>query len=145
MAPPLLNLVDRQAYQEWYIANYCQAPIVTHDNLTVRFFKGDFVHLCHKENNDGVRDVFQVDRAQRLPWLAVALQDALSQMYFGWQGGRVLHDRRVCEYEQNYVVVIQLLKQDQARILTAFTMEHGSILKLRANPIWAPTSAKWKV
>ncbi len=96
--PPLLQLDSKEEYQTLWETHYCQQPIFTFDEIRVRFRKEDFAHAFYESvGAKAAKDVFSTKRAERLPWIKVALQDSASERFIGWDNTkkRYGHSRRV--------------------------------------------------
>lgn len=88
-----------------------------------------------------IKDTFSRLRAERLEWIAVALQDAAADRFQGWDRDTKTYDktRRVTLVCGNYVVVIALTGATSARFLTAYVADTPSTLaKLKTSPKWTP-------
>lgn len=140
--PPMLKLADEAAYRTRFEEIYCVGAITTFDGIAVRFQKRDFDH-CFFESSQRNRskDTFSPLRAERLEWIAVALQDAAADRFMGWDRDSKTYDktRRVTVVCGNYVVVIALRGATTARFITAYVADTPSTLaKLKTSPRWAP-------
>lgn len=140
--PPLLSLADEAAYRSHFENLYCRGAVVTHDGMTVRFRKTDFDHCFFESTRrDRVKDKFSDIRAERMEWIAVALQDAAAQRFQGWDRDTRKYDknRRVTLVCGNYVVVIGISSPTSARFITAYVADTPSTLaKLKTSPKWTP-------
>ncbi len=119
---------------------YCAGPIPTFDGVMVRFDKRDFLHLFFESSRrDGDKDTFSTRRAERIDWIKAALQDPKAELFQGYDNRTksCSPDRRVCVVSGDYVVVIDLLDEKRAKIITAFVIDDAEVLKsLRASPKW---------
>lgn len=138
--PPLLALADEPAYRSHFEAVYCQAPVFTFDSIGVRFRKCDFDHCCFESNRSTrLKEIFSPVRAERLNWIGAALQDPNAALYVGWDNHRKRYDqgRRVCVVSGNYVVVISLIREKEARFVTAFLADTPrTIDRIHKSPLW---------
>lgn len=140
--PPLLRLPAEKDYRQRFEALYCQGIIETFDGIQVRFRKRDFDHCFFESSRrNRVKDTFSVLRAERLEWIAVALQDPAAQRFVGWNRDAKTHDknRRVTLVCGNYVVVIAIVRSGMARFLTAYVADTpASLERIKASPKWTP-------
>jgi hypothetical protein len=140
--PPLLKLADEAAYRACFEAIYCAGAVTTFDGITVRFQKRDFDHCFFESSQrNQIKDTFSQLRAERLEWMAVALQDSAVDRFQGWDRHSKTYDntRRVTLVCGNYVVVIALTGAKSARFITAYVADTPSTLaKLKKSPKWIP-------
>ena len=140
--PPLLTLADEAAYRARFEAIYCAGALTTFDGIAVRFQKRDFDHCFFESSRrNRVKDTFSTLRAERLEWIAVALQDAAADRFLGWDRDSKTYDktRRVTLVCGNYVVVIALTGTTSARFITAYVADTSRTLaKLKTSPKWMP-------
>jgi hypothetical protein len=140
--PPLLNLADEAAYRARFEAIYCAGAVTTFDGITVRFQKRDFDHCFFESSQrNRIKDSFSQLRAERLEWIAVALQDAAADRFQGWDRDTKTYDktRRVTLVCGDYVVVIGLTGAKSARFITAYVADTpSSLAKLKTSPKWTP-------
>jgi hypothetical protein len=140
--PPLLTLADEAAYRVRFEAIYCTGAVTTFDGIAVRFHKRDFDHCFFESSQrNRIKDSFSQLRAERLEWIAVALQDATADRFQGWDRDSKTYDktRRVTLVCGNYVVVIALTEAKSARFITAYVADTPSTLaKLKTSPRWMP-------
>jgi hypothetical protein len=138
----LLKLADEAAYKLHFEKLYCTGPVTTHDGIAVRFRKSDFAHsFFESTHRDQVKDAFSPQRAERMEWIAVALQDAAADCFVGWDTKIKAHrkDRRVTLVCGNYVVVIAILSRTEGRFITAYVADSPNTLKrIKASPKWTP-------
>lgn len=149
--PPLLKCDSSIDYRQHFENIYCRKPITTFDGIQVRFRKRDFNH-CFFETVETRDDTFSVERAERLDWIKVALEDPSSDLRLGWDKRRKKYDkrRRVAIVMINYVVVIAI-KQDNisADFITAFLanteplkgQNFSTLEKIKMGPKWKMPSA----
>jgi hypothetical protein len=63
---------------------YCQGPITTFDVIMVRFRKKHFEHCFFESSGrNGIKDTFSPPRAERIDWIKAALEDPMSELYYG--------------------------------------------------------------
>jgi hypothetical protein len=140
--PPLLKLPDEGAYRARFESIYCTGAVTTFDGITVRFQKRDFDHCFFESSQrNRIKDTFSSLRAERLDWIAVALQDATADRFQGWDRDSKTYDksRRVTLVCGDYVVVIALTSAVLARFITAYVADTPSTLaRLKTSPKWTP-------
>jgi hypothetical protein len=138
----LLSLADESAYRSHFENLYCRGAVMTHDGMTVRFRKSDFDHCFYESTRrNRVKDQFSQLRAERMEWIAVALQDAAAQRFQGWDRDTRKYDknRRVTLVCGNYVVVIGISSPTSARFITAYVADTpGTLAKIKTSPQWTP-------
>lgn len=140
--PPVLKVADEAADRARFEAIYCAGAVPTYDGITARFRKSDFDH-CFFESSQRNRfkDTFSPLRAERLEWIAVALQDSSADRFQGWDRNTKTYDktRRVTLVRGNCVVVIALTGTMSARFITAYVADTPNTLaKLKTSPKWTP-------
>jgi hypothetical protein len=140
--PPPLNLSDEAACRARFEAIYCAGAVTTFDGITVRFQKRDFDHCFFESSQrNQIKDTFSPLRAERMEWIAVALQDVTADRFQGWDRNTKTYDktRRVTLVCGNYVVVIALTGAASARFITAYVADTPSTLaKIKTSPKWIP-------
>jgi hypothetical protein len=140
--PPLLWYGTEAEYRAHFERVYCQRPIITFDEIAVRFRKGGFDHCFYESTRrNRVKDVFSIQRAERIDWIKAALQDPNAELYVGWDGKKKRYDRshRVVLVLGNYVVVIRISGSQTAQFVTAYVADSPSTLaKIKRNPMWVP-------
>jgi hypothetical protein len=143
--PPLLKLPDLATYRGHYERTLCRGGIVTHDGIRVFFRREDFDHAFFESSGRrGENDVFSLDRAERMDWIAAALTDPGALRFQGWLNKRRRYDptRRVTVVMGNFVVVIALgLRRDgalKATFVTCYRADN-SIGKIMSSPPWTLT------
>jgi len=140
--PALLKLADEAAYKAHFETVCCSGPVTTFDGIAVRFRKSDFAHCFFESTHrDQVKDAFSPQRAERMEWIAVALQDVGADRFIGWdrQTKTYRKDRRVTVVCGDYVVVIAILSATEGRFITAYVADSPNTLKrIKASPKWTP-------
>ena len=142
--PPLLMLSSENEYLKYFEENYCQQKIFTFDKIRVMFPKGAFNHafFTSSSRRENKKDIFAEERAQRMPWIKVALADATAELYCGWDNKRkcVVENRRVCIVVRDYVVIIQMRDKGKAFFISAFIADQQALNKIRLNEKWQKNS-----
>lgn len=140
--PQLLSLPTPEDYRARFESMYCNAPIITHDGISVRFSKRDFDHCFFESSKrNRIKDQFSTLRAERLEWIAVALEDSNADRFIGWDRDQKKYrkDRRVTLVCGNYIVVIALKKSRSARFITAYVADTpNSLNRIKQSPKWIP-------
>lgn len=135
--PPLVSYATPDDYRRHFDRVYCQKATVTFDGLHVRFRRDQFEHAFF-ESVQAKDDTFSKKRAERIDWIAAALQDVTAELYVGWDSAkkRVTPGRRVCIVLGDYVVVIRIGGHSKAFFITAFVADQGTLAKIRSGPRW---------
>lgn len=137
--PPLVNYSSKEEYRRHFERVYCNGPVVTFDDISVRFRKKDFDHAFFESILEE-DDTFSITRAKRIDWIKAALKDPHSERYIGWDKKQKRYDRkrRVTLVMGNYVVVIALTATGAGIFITAYVADSEKTLKLiRQGPRWA--------
>lgn len=133
--PALLMLHSSAEYRTHFENVYCRGPIVTFDNIMVRFRTRDFNH-CFFESVKDKDDTFSSIRAQRMDWIKAALEDPRAELYVGWdnKNKKEAPDSRVAIVMGDFVVVIRLTDPTstprKAEFVTCYRADSGRTLKL---------------
>ncbi len=142
--PPLLMLNSPDEYRKYFEEHYCNQAIYTFDKIRVLFPKGAFGHAFYKSSSrrEKKKDVFSDERAQRMPWIKVALTDASAELYCGWDNKRkcIVTNRRIVIVVRDYAVIIQTKSGDRAFFISAFIADQQALNKIRLNPKWQKNS-----
>lgn len=140
MPPPLLKLTDEAAYRAQFIADYCNAPVMTHDGIPVYFDRAKFDHAFF-ESVSARDDTFSTVRAERMGWIKLTLEDGTADRFQGWNKKTKSYEphRRVEVVHEEFVVVLQIgRKKDgqlKARYVTSYLADN-SIGLIRQSPAW---------
>lgn len=123
---------------------YCRKVIKTHDGIRVHFYDNNFNHAFYESsvrngssNKPKSKDIFSRQRVARMMWIKDVLADKDAKMYVGYDSKVKGYTRakRVSVVKGDYVVVIQLYKEDHARFITAYVADN-SIEKITNGPEW---------
>lgn len=142
MCPDLLMLDSEEEYKVYYENNYCRGPIVTHDGIRIFFPKEKFHHAFFESSNrDGKKDVFSIDRSQRMSWIKLTLENQHSKLFQGWDKdtSQYVPDRRVSFVYENFVVVIALSLNRKGSLKGNFItcyQANNSIESIKKSPEW---------
>lgn len=145
MTIPLLKLADEAAYRSHYQRTLCRGGIVTHDGINVFFRKQEFNHAFFESSGRrGENDVFSLERAMRMDWIAPALADPDARRLQGWLKKEQRHDptRRVTVFIDGFLVIIALRMgndgQLRAQFVTCYPADAKTQTKLAQAPLWTP-------
>lgn len=141
MRPPLVNYESIQEYKEHFINKYCKDIIKTFDSFEVKFYEDMFEHAFFESSDRrGSKDIFSLKRAERIDWIEDVLKDKDAEIYMGYDSKNKRNDwnRRVTIInEDNYVVVIQIIKDKKAKFITAYVADSpNTAIAIRKNPKW---------
>lgn len=141
MPPALLDYATEEDYRQHYEYYYCNCRIYTFDGLRVYFPRRQFYHAFFESASRRSKDksVFSRQRAERMDWIAAALQDGTADLYVGWNSKKktYAYDRRVTIVYGNYVVVLQVRSdRASATFVTAFVGGPETLRRIRGNPRW---------
>lgn len=123
---------------------YCRKLIKTHDGIRVHFYDSNFDHAFFESsvrngssNKPKSKDIFSPRRAARMMWIKDVLADKDAKMYVGYDSKvkGYSQTKRVSVVKGDYVVVIQIYKENEARFITAFVADN-SINKITSGPEW---------
>lgn len=123
---------------------YCRKVIKTHDDIRVHFYDSNFDHAFYESsvrnggsNKPKSKDIFSPRRAARMMWIKDVLADKNAKMYVGYDSKvkGYSQTKRVSVVKGDYVVVIQIYKETEARFITAFVADN-SIDKITSGPEW---------
>ncbi|QPA31640.1 hypothetical protein [Thermaerobacillus caldiproteolyticus] len=141
-----LLILDSEAdYKQYYIEEYCNKDIYTHDGIKVKFPPNQFEHSFFESANRRQKDksIFSRERAERLSWIKKVLNDPSLQLYAGWDSKkrRYDHTRRVCLVTPDrYVVILRMINPRLASFVTAYVIDNDdNLAKIKASPIWNPS------
>ena len=135
----LLKLPYEQDYRDHYKQHYLnQSPIKTFDDIGVSFKLANLMELIRKDPGPNLPREFCPQRAERLDWIKVALQDAGAGLYFGYdhKAKVVDYNRRIAIVDFNYAVIIRMTGEKRAAMLTAYPMDSGPLALAKSNPVW---------
>jgi hypothetical protein len=140
---PLLKLPDQASYRAHYERTLCRGGIVTHDGIPVFFRKEEFDHAFFESSGrQGENDIFSLERAMRMDWIAPALADPAARRLQGWVKREQRHDpaRRVTLFVDDFLVVIAFRLRRDARLKATFVTCYPADAKTRSKlaraPLW---------
>lgn len=134
------NLSEEELRKIWS-DNYCGQPILTFDNIEVRFYSNMFDHCFFESDNrrEGDKSILSYNRLEKIYWIKDALEDSTSILKKGWDSKTKSYDdsRRVTLVKGNYIVIILLYKKNKARFVTAYEVNSDENLeKIKNSPDW---------
>lgn len=141
MRPPLVKYATIEEYKEHFIRKYCSNPIITFDGYSVKFYHDMFEHAFFESSDRrGCKDVFSEKRSERIDWIEDVLKDSSAELYMGFDNVKKRNDnsRRVAIInEDNYVVIIQIIRGINAKFITAYVADSPNTAnQIRNNPKW---------
>lgn len=146
--PALRSFASEAEYKQYFVDNYCNTEIYTHDGIKVKFHEDMFEHAFYvraQKKWQSQKDHFAIDRGKRIDWIKYVLNDRTITPRQGYDKAKKTFDnsRRVAFLTQNnYVVIIQLVGKREARFVTAFIVDSETVAnKINANPVW--NSSGW--
>ncbi|WP_336046928.1 hypothetical protein [Solibacillus ferritrahens] len=139
----LTHFETEDEYRAYYITEYCNQKIYTHDGIEVVFYEDVFEHAFFKSGNRRIRGdktIFSSERAQRIHWIKSVLLDSGLTSYVGYDNKKKCYDnsRRVTILTpDNYVVVLSLRASGKAKFITAYLCddEDETINKIKGGPV----------
>lgn len=143
--PALLRLPDEASYRAHFEKHLVRGgPIMTHDGIAVRFHQSNFDHAFFRESRrgSGVKDTFDIPRAERMEWIRAALTDPNAEMYRRQMPDRRRPSRRttrrvVVVPSAPYAVIIQVNRNAAtANFVTSYVPGKPALSKMRSNPVW---------
>lgn len=141
--PALRSFSSESECKKYFVDNYCNADIFTHDGIRVKFHESMFEHAFYVRTNKAWKarkDHYSVERGERIDWIKYVLNDPTIIPRQGYDKARKRNDnsRRVAFLtNQNYVVVIAIDNQGEGRFVTAFLVDRIDVAnKILSNPIW---------
>jgi hypothetical protein len=113
--PALKNFVNESECKQYFIDNYCNQEIFTHDGIRVKFQEDMFEHAFYVRKVKkwkAQKDHFATDRGERIDWIKYVLQDSTIIPRQGYDKARKRYDnsRRVAFLAPNNYVVIILIE-----------------------------------
>ena len=134
MRPLLVKYESIQEYKDHFINKYCKKPISTFDGLQVKFYDDQFEHAFYESSNKkGNKDIFSSKRAERIDWIEDVLKDESAELYMGYDSKNKTNNssRRVAIInEDDYVVIVQLIKDTRAKFITAYVADSPTTANL---------------
>jgi hypothetical protein len=130
-----------EEYCQIFIETYCNKknPIITFDDITVKFYSDMFEHAFYESANwkKGDKTLFSFNRAERILWIKDALEDSTAILKVGWdkENKSYNYSRRVAIVKNNYVVIIWIRSEKEAKFITAYEA-YDSISSILSGPDW---------
>ena len=120
------NFTEEELREIWK-TEYCNAPIVTFDRVSVKFYEDKFNHLFYESENRKLKDksILSYNRLEKIYWIKEALQDPDAILKVGWDAKNKTYDgsRRITVVKDNYIVVIIIFSPTKARFVTAYEVD----------------------
>lgn len=120
------NFTEEQLRDIWK-KEYCAAPIVTFDEVSVVFYEDKFDHLFFESENRKAKDksILSYNRLEKIYWIKDTLQDPTAILKQGWDNDKKEYykNRRLAIVKGNYVVIIRFTAKKKATIVTAYEKE----------------------
>lgn len=133
--PEFVYLDSEEEYRKYYIEKYCNRKIETWNHVEVKFYSDKFEDAFFESVNNKKRDKtkFSIERAKRIDWVEAALKNENAEIYQGWDRDKkqLSKNRRVVVISpENYVVILNLLKDGSAKFITAYLADSPMTAKL---------------
>ena len=139
------SLQEDELRQIWH-DEYCTQSIFTFDGIRVHFYDDNFDHAFYesstrnyqnKSKENGYKDCLSAVRLEKMLWIKDVLMDKDAELYCGYDKKTASYKKstRVSVVKCDYVVVIQIFKEKQAKFITAYVADN-SITKIRLGPKW---------
>ena len=132
------NMTESDLRELWN-REYCRQVIYTHDSIRVKFYSDMFDHAFFESTNreKGGKDVLSYVRLEKMLWIKDVLMDETAIMLQGWDKvkKKYVKNRRVSIIKDNYVVVIWIKNESEAKFITAYEADN-SIDKIMESPRW---------
>lgn len=137
----LLQLKTPEDYRQHFIEKYCSRKIYTFSNIRVKFYEDQFEHSFYESQNRKKRDksIFSIERAQRMDWIEEVLLNKEAEILVGWDRDKKKYNnnRRVSIISpENYVVILNIIKEKEAKFITAYVASKTNAKKIRSAPVW---------
>ena len=120
------NFTEEELREIWK-TEYCNAPIVTFDRVSVKFYEDKFNHLFYESENRKLKDksILSYNRLEKIYWIKDTLQDVTAILKKGWdtENKEYFKNRRLAIVKGNYVVIIRFTGKLKASIVTAYEKE----------------------
>ncbi|MBW7875629.1 MAG: hypothetical protein H3C47_06560 [Candidatus Cloacimonetes bacterium] len=149
--PQLVHYESESEYRDHYRNVYCRKPMVTFDQIEVRFPLDQFEHaFFESKSRNGIKDTFSKNRAQRIDWIKATLLSPHATLFEGWDYKTKMYDgsRRVAIMFECFVVVISLSLSKNSELTGKFItcyQADNSIEKIQRSPKWQKDSCLHKL
>ena len=143
----ILAVAKDRTEGEWrdlWDAAYCRRVVTTFDGIHVHFYSNNFDHAFYESsdrrqsaNKTKKKNILSMKRLSRFFWIKDVLRDPDAELHVGYDKSSkaLTRSKRVAIVKDNYVVVIQLYSEKEARFITAFVADE-SIDKIKNTPRW---------
>ena len=143
--PKLRKFTSERECKNYFVENYCNCEVKTHDGIVVKFYDDMFEHAFYTrtcKSWKAKKDHFAVDRGERIDWIKYVLLDSSIIPRQGYDKAKRSYDnsRRVTFLTpNNYVVVISIIKPGNAKFVKAYLVDNSDTAsKLSSAPVWTP-------
>ncbi len=129
-------------FRDMWRSIYCRKVIRTFDGIRVKFYDSNFDHAFYEssDRHHSNKEVLSYRRLARILWIKDAIEDPNAEIHVGYtKNSKQGQKRRVTLVKENYLVVIQLYKDNEANFITAFVGDEETIMKVKADPFWPGT------
>ncbi len=117
------NYTEEELRELWK-NEYCLYPIITFDNVEVKFYEDMFDHVFYESINKKTKDksILSLNRLEKILWIKDTLRDSSAILKMGWDNENKAYfkDRRVAVVKENYVVIIRFTGVLKAKLVTAY-------------------------
>lgn len=129
----------RQLWKDEYC--YPAEPIMTFDEVIVRFFESKFDHCFYESFNRRERDksILSLNRLEKMLWIKDTIQDPEAMLKQGWDRDSKTYNnsRRVAFVKESYVVIIEFTGIKKAVFVTAYELHvDDNIHNIKESPDW---------
>jgi hypothetical protein len=129
----------RQLWKEEYC--YPTNPILTFDNVLVRFFESKFDHCFYEsfERKERDKSILSLNRLEKMLWIKDTIQDPSAMLKQGWDRDKKTYNnkRRVAFVKESYVVIIEFTGLKKAVFVTAYEVHvEDNITNIMGSPEW---------
>ncbi len=142
MLPDLLDLASEEEYRNHYLNTLVNGDIIySVDGVEVVFHADRFEHAFSGYSNkwDSRKDIFDIERARRINWIAPVIQGVSSESYRDDHSTR--KPRRIYLSSANkYVVVTEPITGNREKFITAFPCGDSKASQVRRMPKWKKNS-----
>jgi hypothetical protein len=146
--PALKIFADESECKQYFVDNYCNQEIFTHDGIRVKFHEDMFEHAFYirtAKKWKAQKDYFATDRGEHIDWIKYVLQDPTIVLRQGYDKARKRYDnsRRVAFMApNNYVVIILIDNKGAGRFVTAYLVDSEDVAnKISGSPVWVKSTS----
>jgi hypothetical protein len=137
LKPHLMDVSTRETELRLiWKTEYCMNPIITFDDVLVKFYEDMFDHAFYESSSRKSKDksILSLNRLEKMLWIKDTLQDETAILKKGWDSKTKTYfkDRRVAIIKNNYVVIIRFTGMLTAKFVTAY--EKNDIENIEDSP-----------